>query len=293
MTYNQASFVRDAVSSALQQECEPLEILISDDASTDTTFDVIQTVTKEYRGPHRITLNRNARNLGLIGHLNKCIELSKAELFIGAAGDDISLPNRAEKILNSLRENRGLLAHSRVQPINEVGEDVPNPPHLDKPTFFKPYSLDDVAISPSLYIGATVGWHRDLFVKYGSINFPNAYEDLILGFRAALEGRVEFIDEPLLRYRVSTGISSPQREWKAYHRICFLERQADVLCQRGLDAETARNLRIQSVIQRELECIRCQLNIYRSKASFALALITQPAIARKAWLRETTEWQYR
>ena len=38
LAYNQSHFIEDAVRSALGQVCEPVEVLLSDDASPDTTF---------------------------------------------------------------------------------------------------------------------------------------------------------------------------------------------------------------------------------------------------------------
>ena len=40
-TYNQERYVREAVEGVLAQTYEPLEIIISDDCSTDMTFSII------------------------------------------------------------------------------------------------------------------------------------------------------------------------------------------------------------------------------------------------------------
>ena len=42
LCHNHERFIREAVRSALAQDYEPLEILISDDHSTDATLDIIQ-----------------------------------------------------------------------------------------------------------------------------------------------------------------------------------------------------------------------------------------------------------
>src|SRR4051794_34557301 len=94
MTYNQSRFVREAVQGALAQTYQPLEILFSDDCSTDGTFEIIQETVKNYSGPHTIVLNRNERNLGVSEHLNKIVALANGELIIAADGDDVSNPHR-------------------------------------------------------------------------------------------------------------------------------------------------------------------------------------------------------
>ena len=56
-------------------------------------------------------------------------------------------------------------------------------------------------------MGATGAWHRDLYEKYGPIE-EGAYEDLVLGFRAAIEGKFCVLNEPLVTYRLGFGTTS-------------------------------------------------------------------------------------
>src|SRR5208337_387457 len=94
--YNQERFIREAVEGAFAQTYSPLEIILSDDCSSDRTFDIMREMAAAYRGPHRVVLNRNAVNTGFGGHINRVMELVHGELVLIAAGDDISLPGRAE-----------------------------------------------------------------------------------------------------------------------------------------------------------------------------------------------------
>lgn len=50
--YNQQEFVGEAIQSALNQTYSPLEIIISDDLSTDSTFEIIQNAVSKYKGRH-------------------------------------------------------------------------------------------------------------------------------------------------------------------------------------------------------------------------------------------------
>src|SRR5690554_4350831 len=90
LSYKQERFVAEAVRGALVQEGEAIEIVISDDASPDNTWQQIENEVAAYSGPHRIILNRNPVNLGLMGNLLKAVSLSTAKYLIMAAGDDIS-----------------------------------------------------------------------------------------------------------------------------------------------------------------------------------------------------------
>src|SRR5215813_7917677 len=93
---NQERFIREAVEAAFAQTYSPLEIILSDDCSEDRTFEIMCEMARDYRGPHRIVLNRNPVRRSIGGHINRILEVSKGELILAAAGDDVSLPHRAQ-----------------------------------------------------------------------------------------------------------------------------------------------------------------------------------------------------
>ena len=101
--YNQERFIRDSVRGVLAQTYEPLEIVISDDHSTDRTWEIINEEVAAYKasgGIHKnIVLNRNERNLGIALHSNVISALEHGVLRVANAGDDISFPNRVERIV--------------------------------------------------------------------------------------------------------------------------------------------------------------------------------------------------
>lgn len=103
-TYNHEKYIREAINGALAQVYEPLEIIVSDDCSTDRTFEIISEICSDYKGKHRLLINRNNSNIGsrgIGGHVNKVFEMSSGELFVFAAGDDVSLPDRTLELVKS------------------------------------------------------------------------------------------------------------------------------------------------------------------------------------------------
>jgi glycosyltransferase involved in cell wall biosynthesis len=97
--YNQEQFIEEAVKGAFSQTYSPLEIILSDDCSRDRTFEIMSRMVEEYRGPHKIILNRNTHNLGICAHMNRMVlEISGGELIVVAAGDDISIAERTETL---------------------------------------------------------------------------------------------------------------------------------------------------------------------------------------------------
>lgn len=248
LAYNQERYVSAALQGALAQECEPLDILISDDASTDDTFAIASRIVSDYRGPHRVRLNRNDRNLGIANHVNRCMEMIDTEIVIAAAADDISMPQRAARVLETFRTTGACLVHSMVEEIGPSGERLTGPFPHDRALFLRSTSVISAARSMALYIGATGAWHRELFDRYGRIRFDKCYEDLVIGFRAALEGRIVQIREPLVQYRVGNGVTSLELQslqgdaWRTrrlgtLRRNCAIieQRRADTLCSQHPD----------------------------------------------------------
>lgn len=203
--YNQEGYIAEAVTSVLQQEGEPLHIILSDDASTDRTHAIMQEIVQAYRGPHHVDLRRNSRNLGLIDHYNLVFSGIEEDIIILAAGDDASLPQRATTCLAAFDADDGaMLVHSSVIQVDENGSERGTrlPPMTGDPA-----ELLEMALGSSIYIGASGAFRTSLFKTYGEIRHRDTYEDVILGFRAALLDGIRFHAAPLVRYRINVGLS--------------------------------------------------------------------------------------
>lgn len=83
--FNGEQFLRGALDSLLGQTYENLELIISDNASTDATGEICQ----EYAArDHRVRYDRNARNLGGAANMNRVFHLSVGDYFMWASDED-------------------------------------------------------------------------------------------------------------------------------------------------------------------------------------------------------------
>ena len=103
--YQQENYIREAIEGAFAQTYSSMEIILSDDCSTDNTFQIMSDMAASYQGPHTIRLNRNAKNLNIGGHLVRCMHLAQGDFLVIAAGDDISLPDRTSEIADPILHN--------------------------------------------------------------------------------------------------------------------------------------------------------------------------------------------
>ncbi len=213
LAYHQQASVGAAIEGALRQTYTPLEIVISDDASTDATFAAMQAAVANYRGPHRLILNRNPVNLGIGAHLNHMVALSHGELLFIAAGDDVSLPQRCERVVEAwLQADRrpDLIAAGLVDMDEHGALHAPLVPS-DLATY---RNAADWLARPPHVIGAAQAWTRRLYDRFGPLPADAMAEDMLMVFRALLAGGAITLPDVLVQYRRG-GISRRRRAHSA------------------------------------------------------------------------------
>jgi glycosyltransferase involved in cell wall biosynthesis len=121
--YNAEAFLPQALDSLLQQTFEDFEIVVCDNASTDST----EQICRSYAGRDpRIRYFRNVTNLGAIANFNKTFELASAPLFKWAAHDDLHRNDYLENCIRLLdNDPAAVLAHSGTAFIGENGQEFP------------------------------------------------------------------------------------------------------------------------------------------------------------------------
>jgi glycosyltransferase involved in cell wall biosynthesis len=198
--YNQEKFIEEAVRAAFAQTYSPLEVLLSDDASCDATFDIMKRLADEYSGPHSVVLNRNAHNRGLAEHINAVASLAHGEILVLCAGDDVSLPDRVSRIVERFRDPHVRAVYSGYYEVDADGALLREMPVVPAERFYT--SLPALARGGGgVGLGATYAYHRDCFMIPGPLPAEIICEDCILPFRAAVLGTIDIIREPLVRYR--------------------------------------------------------------------------------------------
>jgi len=103
-TYNRADgYLTEALDAALAQTYSPLEILVSDNCSSDGTPDLMA----EYDDP-RIRYVRHDTNLGAQGNFEYCLDAARGEFFVMLHDDDRMDPDFVETCVDALEGRRGV-----------------------------------------------------------------------------------------------------------------------------------------------------------------------------------------
>lgn len=214
--YNQKGYVREALMSALAQSYEPLEIVVSDDGSTDGTRAVIESVVVDAgfeqldkdspshcvrtfrKGGKTVVVNFNAKKRGICTNFEYAFGLTHGELVFTFGGDDVSTSDRVEKVvavwMNSGKKSKVLASGGWLMDVQ--GETLCD------------YGREVMDGAP---VGAFNVYDRCVFDAFPRIRPDLAaltYEDSIYGLRAQFFAPAEYVDAQLVKYRVGSGVST-------------------------------------------------------------------------------------
>jgi glycosyltransferase involved in cell wall biosynthesis len=205
VAYNQERFIEEAVRAALGQTYEPLEIIISDDASTDRTFELAKAMVDRYEGPHRVTVRRNAENMGINPHFNLAVGQAQGEFIVVAAGDDVSLPARTERLVRHWQAGAsGVFSNASLIDQHGVSRGLFVRPGYTHKRDWRTMVQDGTHGA----WGCSFSWEKGVFDIFGDMPENILGEDAVVPFRCALLKGVSYIDEPLVQYRDHGGNAS-------------------------------------------------------------------------------------
>lgn len=216
-TYNGEKFVREQLDSILLQTYTNLEIIISDDNSTDSTYSILN----EYSNlDSRIKLFKNDTNLGLVKNFEKALSLCSGEYIALADQDDIWLPEKVETLLNEIGNHD--LACSSFTLIDEEGKEIPRKKSLMK-DMAKSLLQKEIKFSvenmfyTNFVTGCTTLFKKSLLIKALPIPDGECYHDWWIATVALKQNGIKYLfDHQLIRYRQHsknhTGIKNRSKE---------------------------------------------------------------------------------
>ena len=198
---NGEPYIREALTAALSQEYRDLEILISDNASTDATEDAC----KEALGDSRVRYERLSENAGARENFNRTFRLTSGEFFCWAAHDDRMRPGFLARCIEELDENPDaamcatsvVFIDGRGEPVGgfREGRELTSSHlgtrlrgYLRRPAWFMAYGVA----------------RRSALEKTGLL--PLSFgPDVILVWEVLLQNRLCVVEEPLFEYRSFRG----------------------------------------------------------------------------------------
>lgn len=106
ITYNSSETVIETLESIYNQTYRNIELIVSDDCSSDNTVEVVKNWLDEKRSRFQtakiITVEKNT---GVTGNVNRAVKKAKGKYVKDIAGDDILLNDYTEKCVSYLEKN--------------------------------------------------------------------------------------------------------------------------------------------------------------------------------------------
>lgn len=207
-TFNRERYVRGALESVLKQTFRDLEIIVCDDGSTDKTVEIVRSIRNDAGLPFRIEML--PFNLGVSAARNKAISLAKGEWIAFLDSDDSWKVDKLEKQVAFLDDHPDFIG---------VGcnfENVQSGGSLSSqygPYYFPDASSELFQLLYDCYITTSCFMvKKDTLILAGlfDLSLKNS-EDRDLWWRLPALGRIGYINEPLVRYRIHDASVSKRR----------------------------------------------------------------------------------
>jgi glycosyltransferase involved in cell wall biosynthesis len=203
--YNGGNYLRTAVENVLSQTYDDLELVISDNASTDDTAEICREAAARDR---RVRIHRNDQNVGAARNYNLVFEMSRGRYFKWAAHDDVLAPTFVERAVEVLEANQDVvLCSARTGRINDRGETIgtyPSDTVWDSSS--APLRFRSLAFTPHACV-AVFGLARRDDLAGTPLIAPYVNSDRVLLAELGLRGRIHEIPEDLFFRRDHAGSS--------------------------------------------------------------------------------------
>ena len=193
-TYNGERYIKEQIQSILPQLQPTDELIVSDDESTDSTLEIIESFHDK-----RIKIYHSTAHHFKWNFYNALIHAKGDYIFLSDQ-DDVWLPNKVNRCVEVL-QNYDLVVHD-CKIVDENLQTV-------YPSFFTLYHSGSGLIKNvirSNYYGCCMAFRRRVFED--AIPFPKTdeiFHDIWLGLVAETIGKVYFLHEPLISYRRHTN----------------------------------------------------------------------------------------
>ena len=202
-TYNGEKYLKEQLDSILNQTYSNFRLLISDDCSKDRTREIL----KEYeQKDNRIKVFYQETNLGYVKNFEFLLNQVESDIYALSDQDDVWLPKKIEKTYNKMMETNSDLVFTDLEVVNENLETI-YPSYNDFMRFSRKIKENkDSYLMEYLYntiTGCTLMSKKSFLDKILPIPTDSKYviHDSWIGLVVSLYGKVEYLDEPTIKYR--------------------------------------------------------------------------------------------
>lgn len=202
-TYNGEKYIKEQLDSILKQTYTNIRIIISDDCSRDSTPQIL----KEYKEKDdRIEVYIQEKNLGVVKNVEFLLKKVESPLYMLSDQDDVWLPNKIEKSVEKLNEEKADLVFGDLEVVNANLETI-YPSFGDFmllnrkiKKYINSYKLNYLY---NCVTGCTVISKKKFISKIIPIPTDSKYliHDHWIGLIVSLNGKLVYMPEKYIKYR--------------------------------------------------------------------------------------------
>ena len=200
-SYNREKFIEESIWSVLNSTFTDLELLISDDCSSDNTIEIVKKIASI---DSRVKWHINEKNLGDYPNRNKVASIAKGKYMLYVDSDDTIKNDAIEFAIKNLTENP-TAKFSVIYPF----EDIQKPTLLNPNDSLRKHFFDKSFLN--LGPGGVI-FNRDFFISnlYYTVQYGPA-NDLYSHLKFASKGDVLLLPYRYLNYRIHDGQESTNK----------------------------------------------------------------------------------
>ena len=196
-TYCRHDLLRRALNSVLAQDFGPMEIIVSDNASEDGSWE--KTSGLGELDP-RVIVRRNGKNLGWTGNLNECVKAARGKYLVFLCDDDALMPGMIPESYGFMEEHPGAgFVHAAGYWIGFRGQQNLISCNTTRPAVLKAgtQALVDTALSFDILFSATMV-RSECFASLGQF-VESISSDYEMWARISTKYDVGYINKPLVK----------------------------------------------------------------------------------------------
>lgn len=219
-TYNGEKYLPEQLESILQQSTPVNELVVCDDGSNDDTLRVLQKFAEKVPFPVRVF--KNETNLGSTKNFEKCLSLCQGDMILLCDQDDRWRGDRVEKQVGYLHAHPDVDAVFSNAQIMDGSSQLTSSTIWNKVEFtessqqrWKAGKAHEILFGGFVVTGATLALRRSSLERLipFPVHIPKLIHDAWIALALSLEGKIQFINEPLVFYRLhdsqQVGFGSP------------------------------------------------------------------------------------
>ncbi|RYX84641.1 glycosyltransferase family 2 protein [bacterium] len=289
-TYNQAQYLAQAVRSAYNQSIKPIEIIVSDDCSTDNTKEVLQGLFKEIPV---LRIVSQPVNLGITNNSDSCLRLAVGDYIIRLDSDDYLSPLYLEKLSKLLINQKDAgYAHAAVQEVDQYGKFLQKRQLARKSGYQNSTTALQYASKGYRVSANIIMFRKEALVKVNYLtNRPTSAEDYHLSASLAAAGFGNiYLNEILSFYRVWVDAGKARLRRKLMEITGFYKVFNEVLepayKEKGWNLDSLYKNRT-AIACIQADCLSWKVYSHEEKMQLKEALNTlssSPKAKRIAWL---------